>query len=71
VMPGPLTVLTYTAANSRWATYLEIQYIPAYSELPYFGGALMGPSWDFFGTTRTPQKFYGRRRIVSLGGTLA
>src|SRR6266478_203257 len=33
IAAGALTVLTYVSSNYRWATYLEIQYIPRVGEL--------------------------------------
>ena len=29
IAAGALTVLTYVSSNSRWATYLDIEYIPS------------------------------------------
>jgi phospho-N-acetylmuramoyl-pentapeptide-transferase len=42
IAAGALTVLTYVSSNYRWATYLEIQYIPRVGELTVFCGALVG-----------------------------
>ena len=34
IAAGALTVLTYVSSNFRWATYLEIQYIPVSANSP-------------------------------------
>src|SRR5204863_448394 len=47
IAAGALTVLTYVSSNYRWATYLEIQYIPRVGELTVFCGALVGASLGF------------------------
>ena len=41
IAAGALTILTYVSSNYRWATYLEIQYIPRVGELTVFCGALV------------------------------
>src|SRR5258708_38640675 len=47
IAAGALTVLTYVSSNFRWATYLDIQYIPKVGELTEFCGALVGASPGF------------------------
>ena len=71
IAAGALTVLTYISSNSRWATYLEIQYIPGVAELTVFCGALMGASLGFLWYNAHPAEiFMGDVGSLSLGGTL-
>jgi len=71
IAAGALTVLTYVSSNSRWATYLEIQYIPRVGELTIFCGALVGASLGFLWYNAHPAEvFMGDVGSLSLGGTL-
>ena len=71
IAAGALTVLTYVSSNSRWATYLEIQYIPRIGELTVFCGALVGASLGFLWYNAHPAEiFMGDVGSLSLGGTL-
>ena len=71
VAAGALTVLTYVSSNSRWATYLEIQYIPRIGELTVFCGALVGASLGFLWYNAHPAEvFMGDVGSLALGGTL-
>jgi phospho-N-acetylmuramoyl-pentapeptide-transferase len=71
IAAGALTVLTYVSSNSRWATYLEIQYIPRVGELTVFCGALVGASLGFLWYNAHPAEiFMGDVGSLSLGGTL-
>jgi len=71
IAAGALTILTYISSNSRWATYLEIQYIPGVAELTVFCGALMGASLGFLWYNAHPAEiFMGDVGSLSLGGTL-
>ena len=71
IAAGALTVLTYVSSNSRWATYLEIQYIQGVGELTVFCGALVGASLGFLWYNAHPAEiFMGDVGSLSLGGTL-
>lgn len=71
IAAGALTVLTYVSSNYRWATYLEIQYIPKVGELTVFCGALVGASLGFLWYNAHPAEvFMGDVGSLSLGGTL-
>ncbi len=71
IAAGALTVLTYVSSNYRWATYLEIQYIPRVGELTVFCGALVGASLGFLWYNAHPaEMFMGDVGSLSLGGTL-
>jgi phospho-N-acetylmuramoyl-pentapeptide-transferase len=71
IAAGALTVLTYVSSNSRWATYLDIQYIPKVGELTIFCGALVGASLGFLWYNAHPAEiFMGDVGSLSLGGTL-
>jgi phospho-N-acetylmuramoyl-pentapeptide-transferase len=71
VAAGALTVLTYVSSNYRWATYLDIQYIPKVGELTVFCGALVGASLGFLWYNAHPAEiFMGDVGSLSLGGTL-
>src|SRR6266566_661135 len=66
-----MTVITYVSSNYRWATYLEIQYIPRVGELTVFCGALVGASLGFLWYNAHPaEMFMGDVGSLSLGGTL-
>jgi phospho-N-acetylmuramoyl-pentapeptide-transferase len=71
IAAGGLTVLTYVSSNYRWATYLEIGYIPRVAELTIFCGALVGASLGFLWYNAHPAEvFMGEVGSLSLGGTL-
>src|SRR6201987_2951384 len=71
IAAGALTVLTYVSSNYRWATYLDIGYIPGVAELTVFCGALVGASLGFLWYNAHPAEvFMGYVCSVSLGGTL-
>lgn len=71
IAAGALTILTYVSSNYRWATYLEIQYIPGVGELTVFCGALMGAALGFLWYNAHPAEvFMGDVGSLSLGGTL-
>jgi phospho-N-acetylmuramoyl-pentapeptide-transferase len=71
IAAGALTVLTYVSSNYRWATYLEIPYIPRVGELTVFCGALVGASLGFLWYNAHPAEiFMGDVGSLSLGGTL-
>jgi len=61
----------YVSSNYRWASYLEIQYIPRVGELTVFCGALVGASLGFLWYNAHPAEvFMGDVGSLSLGGTL-
>jgi len=71
IAAGALTVLTYVSSNYRWATYLDIQYIPHVGELTVLCGALVGASLGFLWYNAHPaDMFMGDVGSLSLGGTL-
>jgi phospho-N-acetylmuramoyl-pentapeptide-transferase len=71
IAAGALTVLTYVSSNFRWATYLDIQYIPRVGELTVFCGALVGASLGFLWYNAHPAEvFMGDVGSLALGGTL-
>ncbi len=71
IAAGALTVLTYVSSNSRWANYLDIQYIPRIGELTVFCGALVGASLGFLWYNAHPAEvFMGDVGSLALGGTL-
>jgi phospho-N-acetylmuramoyl-pentapeptide-transferase len=71
IAAGALTVLTYVSSNYRWATYLDIQYIPRVGELTVFCGALVGASLGFLWYNAHPAEvFMGDVGSLALGGTL-
>ncbi len=69
IAAGALTVLTYVSSNYRWATYLDIGYIPRVAELTVFCGALVGASLGFlWRTTRHPAEIsHGGCGVVGAG----
>ena len=71
IAAGAMTILTYVSSNFRWATYLEIQYIPRVGELTVFCGALVGASLGFLWYNAHPAEvFMGDVGSLALGGTL-
>jgi len=71
IAAGALTVLTYVSSNYRWATYLDIAYIPRVAELTVFCGALVGASLGFLWYNAHPAEvFMGDVGSLALGGTL-
>jgi phospho-N-acetylmuramoyl-pentapeptide-transferase len=71
IAAGALTVLTYVSSNTRWASYLDIQFIPKVGELTVFCGAVVGASLGFLWYNAHPAEiFMGDVGSLSLGGTL-
>lgn len=71
IAAGALTILTYLTSNSRFANYLDIQYIPNAGELTVFCGALVGASLGFLWYNAHPADvFMGDVGSLALGGTL-
>jgi phospho-N-acetylmuramoyl-pentapeptide-transferase len=71
IAAGALTILTYVSSNSRWSSYLDIQFIPRVGELTVFCGAIVGASLGFLWYNAHPAEiFMGDVGSLSLGGTL-
>jgi phospho-N-acetylmuramoyl-pentapeptide-transferase len=71
IAAGALTIITYLSSHFRFATYLEIQYIPNVGELTVFCGALMGASLGFLWYNAHPAEvFMGDVGSLALGGSL-
>jgi phospho-N-acetylmuramoyl-pentapeptide-transferase len=71
IAAGALTILTYLTSNSKFADYLDIQYIPHAGELTVFCGALVGASLGFLWHNAHPADiFMGDVGSLSLGGTI-
>jgi phospho-N-acetylmuramoyl-pentapeptide-transferase len=71
IAAGALTVLTYISSNFRFASYLEIQFIPGVGELTVFCGALVGAALGFLWYNAHPAEiFMGDVGSLALGGTL-
>jgi phospho-N-acetylmuramoyl-pentapeptide-transferase len=71
IAAGALTVITYISSNYRFATYLEIPYIPRVGELTVFCGALMGAALGFLWYNAHPADvFMGDVGSLALGGAL-
>jgi len=65
IAAGALTVLTYVSSNYRWATYLEIQYIPRVGELTVVVRSAGRSIAGIFVVQRASRRdFYGRRRLA-------
>jgi phospho-N-acetylmuramoyl-pentapeptide-transferase len=71
IASGAFTILTYLTSNARFATYLDIQYIPHAGELTVFCGALVGAALGFLWYNAHPADvFMGDVGSLSLGGTI-
>jgi phospho-N-acetylmuramoyl-pentapeptide-transferase len=71
VAAGALTVLTYISSHARFATYLDMQYIPRVGELTIFCGALVGASMGFLWYNAHPAEiFMGDVGSLALGGSI-
>jgi len=71
VAAGALTVITYISSHARFATYLDIQYIPHVGELTILCGALVGASMGFLWYNAHPAEvFMGDVGSLALGGTI-
>ena len=72
VAAGALTVLTYVSGHVVFADYLELQRMPAVSELTIFCGALVGASIGFLWYNAHPAEvFMGDVGSLALGGAIA
>jgi phospho-N-acetylmuramoyl-pentapeptide-transferase len=71
VSAGALTVLTYVTSHANFAEYLEIQKLPAVSELTIFCGSLVGASLGFLWYNAHPAElFMGDVGSLALGGAI-
>ena len=65
------TVVTYISSHSRFAAYLDLQYIPRVGELTIFCGALVGASMGFLWYNAHPAEvFMGDVGSLALGGSI-
>ncbi len=72
IAAGALTVLTYVSGHVVFADYLELQRMPAVSELTVFCGALVGSSIGFLWYNAHPAEiFMGDVGSLALGGAIA
>lgn len=72
IAAGALTVLTYVSGHVVFADYLEIQRMPAVSELTVFCGAIVGASIGFLWYNAHPAEiFMGDVGSLALGGAIA
>ncbi len=72
IAAGALTVLTYVSGHVVFADYLEIQRMPAVSELTIFCGAIVGASIGFLWYNAHPAEiFMGDVGSLALGGAIA
>jgi len=69
---GALTVLTYVSGHAVFSDYLELQRMPAVSELTIFCGAMVGASIGFLWYNAHPAEiFMGDVGALALGGAIA
>ena len=72
IAAGALAVLTYVSGHVVFADYLEIQRMPAVSELTIFCGAMVGASIGFLWYNAHPAEiFMGDVGSLALGGAIA
>ncbi len=72
IAAGALTVLTYVSGHAVFSDYLELQRMPAVSELTIFGGAMVGASIGFLWYNAHPAEvFMGDVGSLALGGAIA
>jgi len=72
IAAGALTVLTYVSGHVVFSDYLELQRMPAVSELTVFCGAMVGASIGFLWYNAHPAEiFMGDVGSLMLGGAIA
>ncbi len=72
IAAGALTVLTYVSGHAIFSDYLELQRMPAVSELTIFCGAMVGASIGFLWYNAHPAEiFMGDVGSLALGGAIA
>jgi phospho-N-acetylmuramoyl-pentapeptide-transferase len=71
IAAGALTVLTYLSGHIVFSDYLELQRMPAVSELTVFGAAMVGGSIGFLWYNAHPAEvFMGDVGSLALGGAI-
>jgi len=70
IAAGALTVLTYVSSNSRWASYLDIQFHSQSGRADVFCGRMSELHFGFLWYNGTRGNFYGRCRLVVARRTL-
>ena len=71
IAAGALTMVTYLTSHARFASYLDIQYIPGVGELTIFCGALVGAALGFLWYNAHPAEvFMGDVGSLALGGAI-
>ena len=72
IAAGALTMLTYVSGHAVFSDYLELQRMPAVSELTIFCGAMVGASIGFLWYNAHPAEiFMGDVGSLALGGAIA
>ncbi len=72
IAAGALTVLTYVSGHAVFSDYLELQRMPAVSELTVFCGAMVGASIGFLWYNAHPAEvIMGDVGALMLGGAIA
>ena len=72
IAAGALTMLTYVSGHVVFADYLELQRMPAITELTIFCGAMVGASIGFLWYNAHPAEiFMGDVGSLMLGGAIA
>jgi phospho-N-acetylmuramoyl-pentapeptide-transferase len=71
IVTSVFVALTYIAGNIKWATYLQVPYVPGAAELTVFCAAMLGASVGFLWYNCHPaQVFMGDTGSLALGGAL-
>lgn len=71
IVTSVFVALTYIAGNIKWATYLQVPFVPGASELTVFCAAMLGASVGFLWYNCHPaQVFMGDTGSLALGGAL-
>jgi phospho-N-acetylmuramoyl-pentapeptide-transferase len=72
IIGAALGILAYVSSNLKYATYLNIMYIPGCEELVIFAGAFIGATIGFLWYNAYPaQVFMGDTGSLTLGGIIA
>jgi len=71
IVTAVFVAFTYIAGNIKWATYLQVPYVPGAAELTVFCAAMLGASVGFLWYNCHPaQVFMGDTGSLALGGAL-
>jgi phospho-N-acetylmuramoyl-pentapeptide-transferase len=71
IAASALTMLTYITAHARFASYLDLQFLPQVGELTIFCGAMVGASLGFLWYNSYPAEvFMGDVGSLALGGAI-